>query len=149
MGEVNACQIPEELFYDVERDVWLRFEPDGSVVAGMTDPAQTRAGRILHVQPRPAGKLVQRGRSAATIESAKWVGPFPMPLTGIIAEVNAAVVADPNLINRDTYGGGWIVRLRPTNLDAERGELSTGADALARYQARIEQLGITCIRCEP
>lgn len=140
--------MPEELCYDVERDVWARFEEDGTATLGMTDPAQTRCGRVVSVRFKAVGRRVPRGQSLATIESAKWVGPFPAVLSGAIVATNeAAFRRDPFVANRDPYGEGWLVRLRPDPLPEERAALVTGAEALARYRARIDAHAITCLRC--
>jgi glycine cleavage system H protein len=143
---VNACELPEELYYDVERDVWARPDPDGCLTLGMTDPAQTRAGRIVHVRVRAVGKHLPRGRSAATVESSKWVGPFPMPVSGEIVAANPLLEKDPGLINRDTYGSGWIVRVRPSD-PAELADLLTGQAAVQRYGAKIREANVLCVRC--
>jgi glycine cleavage system H protein len=128
--------------------VWARLEADGAVTLGMTDPAQTRCGQIVSVRFKAVGRQVRRGQSLATIESAKWVGPFPAVLSGEIAAANeAGFRADLLAANRDPYGRGWLVRLRPTAWEEERRWLQSGPDALARYRARIDERKITCMRC--
>src|SRR5512138_701605 len=124
-----ACDIPEDLTYDVERDVWIRFEADGAVL-GMTDVAQTRCGKIAAVSFRDVGRKVAQGKALATIESAKWVGPFPAPFSCEIVETNEqGFAASILLANKDPYGDGWFVKVRPTNLEAERVHLVTGIEA--------------------
>lgn len=148
MGAWQGCEIPEALFYDVERDVWARFEAGGEVTLGMTDPAQTRCGKVVSIRFKAVGRRVLRGQSLATLESAKWVGPFPAVLSGeIVATNETAFKQDILVANRDPYGAGWLVRLRPTNLEAERGTLTTGREAFERYRARISEHRITCFRC--
>jgi len=142
-----ACDIPEDLTYDVERDVWIRFEGDGAVL-GMTDVAQTRCGKIAAIGFRPVGKKVAQGKALATIESAKWVGPFPAPFACEIVAVNEAGFAhDILLANKEPYTTGWLVRVRPIDLENERGHLVTGEAAAARYKARIQELKVNCLRC--
>ncbi|MEX2557919.1 MAG: glycine cleavage system protein H [Actinomycetota bacterium] len=142
-----GCVIPEELLFDVEMDVWVRIEGEEAVL-GMTDPAQTRCGKFVAVQFRKVGKTVARGRGLATIESAKWVGPFPSPLSGEILAVNSEGFGRDILIaNRDPYGEGWLVRIRPTNLDEEIGTLLRGSDAFDAYRSKIDELEIRCFRC--
>jgi glycine cleavage system H protein len=148
MPVFNGCDIPETLFYDIERDVWVSFEADRSATLGMTDLAQTRCGKVVSIRFKAVGRRVLRGQSLATIESAKWVGPFPAVLSGeIVATNEAAFRRDILLANRDPYGAGWLVRLRPTDLEAERSMLVTGAEAFERYRARITGLKVTCFRC--
>lgn len=148
MGVHRGCDIPESLFYDIERDVWARFEADGTVTLGMTDPAQTRCGKVVTIRFKAVGRQVSRGKSLATIESAKWVGPFPAILSGEIRATNEATFKQDILMaNKDPYGAGWLVRLLPTNLDAEIGALASGDVAFERYRARIDEHNINCFRC--
>jgi glycine cleavage system H protein len=148
MAVINGCEIPEDLSYDVAREVWLRFEADGTVTLGMTDTAQARVGKLVNIRIKAVGKQVRKGGSAGTIESAKWVGPFPAPLSGEIVETNEATFRQDILAaNKDPYGRGWILRLRPTELESERMDLLTGAAAVEAYRRRIAELNLTCIRC--
>ena len=143
-----GCEIPEDLYFDFARDLWVRFEADRTATLGMTDTAQTRGGKLVNIQFKKIGKALKQGQSAAIIESAKWVGPFPMPFGGEIVEANeAAFRRDILIANRDPYGAGWLVRVRPTNLDAERGHLITGAEAVEKYKQRIVEMDIKCFRC--
>ena len=144
----QGCEIPVDLWYDVPRDVWLRPEDDGTVVLGMTDPAQTRAGKVLHILFKRVGRHIEAGQSAATIESAKWAGPFPTPVAGTVVAVNdEAFGADILVANRDPYGLGWMVRLEPDVWQPEASGLVTGPLAVEQYEARIEELGVSCLRC--
>lgn len=142
-----GCVIPADLLYDVEMDVWIRLDDDVATV-GMTDPAQTRCGKLVMVDFRKVGKQVRRGRGLATIESAKWVGPIPSPLSGEILEVNEETFRrDILMANRDPYGEGWMVKLRPSDLEGERGLLADGGQAFEAYRAKIEENDIRCFRC--
>jgi glycine cleavage system H protein len=142
-----GCEVPPDLLYDLDRNVWLRFEGD-EVVLGMTDVAQTLCGRIVSVDWKEPGRTVRQGRTLAVIESAKWVGPFPAPLSGEIVAVNAAAFeADTAVANRDPYGAGWLVRLRPSAREAESEHLADGATAFEHYKRLIEERDIRCFRC--
>jgi glycine cleavage system H protein len=148
MTVYRGCEVPGDLWYDVPRDVWLRPGDDGSVTLGMTDLAQSRAGKLLHILFKKPGRHLDAGQSAATVETAKWAGPFATPVAGTVAETNeAAFGADILVANRDPYGAGWLVRLEPDAWDPVAAGLVTGVDATARYEARIEELGISCFRC--
>ncbi|HET8979296.1 MAG TPA: hypothetical protein VFN87_14125 [Solirubrobacteraceae bacterium] len=144
-----GCALPEEYLYDLELDVWIRLEDDGSARLGMTDVAQTLCGRMVSVTfQKHAGDRVRRGRTLVVIESAKWVGPFRSPLSGEVVAVNSERFgADPGIVNRDPYGEGWLVRLRPAALDDERGALHDGLSAFPLVRERIERDQINCIRC--
>ena len=142
-----ACDIPENLTYDIERDVWIRFESDIAVL-GMTDVAQTRCGKFAAISFRDVGRKVTQGKTLATIESAKWVGPFPAPFSCEIVETNENGFAKNILLaNKEPYTDGWLVKVRPTNLEAESSHLVTGEAATEKYKARIQELKINCLRC--
>lgn len=144
-----GCVVPDDLLYDLERDVWIRRLDNGEVECGMTDVAQTRCGRFVLVSWKHPGKQVKQGRPMAVIESAKWVGPFPAPVGGeIVADNREAFDKDVAVANRDPYGAGWIVRLRPADFDGESGHLVDGETAFGHYRKIIEEEGIRCFRCE-
>jgi glycine cleavage system H protein len=143
MTAVAGCNIPEELYYLVEKHVWARREDD-VVVVGLTDVAQHLAKGIISVTTKRVGRSLERGKSVGTVESSKWVGPVPAPVGGEIVEVNEALQGDPGLLNRDPYGAGWIAKLRPNDWDAESQDLVTGEAGVAAYQAFLEQEGISC-----
>lgn len=144
-----GCAVPEEYLYDLELDVWLRPEDDGSVRLGMTDMAQALCGKLVSItfQKHPGDRL-RRGRTLAVIESAKWVGPFRSPLSGEVVAVNEeGFRSDPLIANRDPYGAGWLVQLAPADFDGERGALVDGVTAFPAVRERIEREEIRCMRC--
>jgi glycine cleavage system H protein len=148
MAIVNGCEFPDDLLYFVERTqmTWVRVEGEGLRV-GLTDPAQTRAGKILHVRIKPAGTARERGKPIATVESGKWAGPVMAPVSGVVLEANTEVEKDPGLLNTDPYGRGWIVRLRPTQ-PPEVDQLLRRETALARFKEILERDNIRCMRCQ-
>lgn len=143
MAEVRGCRLPEDVYYWIEKHVWARLE-GGEAVVGMTDPAQKLAGKILYVNPKKAGRAVEKGQSVATVESAKYVGPVPSPLSGEIVAVNERVQREGAVVNANPYGEGWVVRLRPTRLEEELGALLTGAEAVEAYRQRLEAENLSC-----
>ena len=141
MGAVRGCNIPEDLLYNVENNVWVRKEADGNVTVGLTSYACSLAGQIVSYTPKKVGKSVKAGKSCATVESGKWVGPAKTPIGGDIVETNDKVAANPGLINEDPYGEGWLVKLSPEDWDGDSASLKTGADALAAFEAKMEADG--------
>lgn len=142
-----GCVVPRDLLYDVDHNVWVRMEGDEAVL-GMTDVAQTMCGKFVQITWKEPGRTVKRGRSLAIVESAKWVGPFPTPLTGEIVANNAAgFAADILVANRDPYGAGWLYRLRPSDFEHEQAALTDGERAYERYKDFIDANEIRCFRC--
>lgn len=138
---IRQCHFPGDLAYDVERDLWARQDDDGTLVVGLTDVGQSRAGHIQVVSftRRARSGTVARGDSLAVLESAKWVGPVTGPVAGSVVSLNEALTLRPKLINLDPYGRGWIVRLRPApgEVLASGDGWARGQEALERYEAKL------------
>ncbi len=147
MAIVEGCNIPEDLLYDVDPEVnaftWAKDNGDGTYTIGLTSVAAAMAGRLVAYTPKKAGKAIERRKSVATIESGKWVGPVPTPLSGEIVEVNEALKANPTLANDDPYGAGWIAKIKPTNPD-EVNMLLKGQAAIEALTKVIKEKGIKC-----
>jgi glycine cleavage system H protein len=148
MAIYYGCDIPEDLYYHPEHDTWVRFEGDDTATLGMTDIAQTAAGKLLFVRFKSVGKTIKAGRSAVTIESAKWVGPFRMPFEAEILATNQETFAQDVLIaNKDPYGAGWLIRVRVLQPATARQTLITGTEAVLKFQQRIRDNDMRCFRC--
>lgn len=143
----NGCVVPDDRLYDTELHVWVRTDGDEATL-GMTDVAQTMGGRMVQVSWKRPGRMLRRGQTVAVVESAKWVGPFPTPLSGQLVEVNRLAYEDDIAVgNRDPYGLGWMAKIRPTRLDEERLHLCDPGAAFAFYQEFIDEREIRCYRC--
>ena len=143
MTLVNNCNLPEDLYYVVEKHVWARW--DGELLTvGMTDVAQNLANAIVAVTSKAVGVTVKKGRNIATVESGKWVGAVPAPVSGEIVAVNDALAASPGLINSDPYGAGWVVRLRPSDWEADAADLVTGPEGVEAYRRFLDAEWISC-----
>lgn len=143
-----GCVVPDDRLYDVDLHVWVRLEGTEAVL-GMTDVAQTMGGRLVALAWKEPGRTLRRGQSIAVVESAKWVGPFPTPLTGRLVATNKLAFEDDIAIaNRDPYGAGWMARMAPSALDEERTHLIDGAAAFAHYREFLDAHEIHCFRCE-
>jgi len=141
MPDVRGCHLPEELLYDVENHTWFQEVGDGTVKIGMTAVATAMAGQLVAFTPKKIGRAVKPGRSCATVESGKWVGPAKSVAGGEVIEVNEALQSNPALANDDPYGEGWMVVIRPEDWDAVRPSLTAGADVAAPYEAKMDEDG--------
>ena len=90
---------------------WLRREPDGTVVIGITDYAQQQLGDVVFVQLPETGKHIAAGDEAAVVESVKAASGIKLPLSGTVVAVNDELVQNPARINQDPTGAGWFIRL--------------------------------------
>jgi glycine cleavage system H protein len=147
MTTVRGCNLPEDLYYLVEKHVWARPVEGGVIRVGMTAVAAKLSGgklAAITVKAKLIGQEVKQGKSLATVESSKFVGPVPAPISGTLIRANDKLAADPNIAVGDPYGEGWIAELKASAWDAEKGSLATGADGVAAYQAKLEADNISC-----
>jgi len=117
--------VPGELRYSAEHE-WVRVEGAHARI-GITDFAQESLGDVVFVQLPDAGLEVVAGASVAEIESTKSVSDVYVPVSGVVHQVNEALVESPELVNQDPYGLGWIVEV--TLADATELETLLDADA--------------------
>lgn len=137
MPLVNGCNLPDDLLYDVENHIWFKETGDGNVKIGMTMVATAMAGDLVAFTPKKVGRSVKQGRSCATIESGKWVGPAKSAAAGEVVEINDALVANPSIANADPYEDGWMVILKPDDWDSVKPSLTVGAQVQAPYEAKM------------
>ena len=122
--------VPAELLYGRSHE-WIRVEGD-AVVIGITDYAQDQLGEVVYVELPDVGTGVGTGDELGTLESVKAVSEFLTPIGGEVIEVNGRLEDNPNLVNEDPYGEGWLVKISGS---VEGEEL---LDAAA-YQAFLEE----------
>jgi glycine cleavage system H protein len=147
MSDIRGCNLPDDLYYLIEKHVWARPIEGGLVRVGMTSVAGKLSGGKLAavtIKAKAVGQEVPQGKSLATVESSKFVGPVPAPVTGVLLRGNDKLVANPNLAITDPYGEGWIAEIKPANWEAEKSGLATGPDGLAAYQKKLEADNVSC-----
>lgn len=143
MPSVRGCHLPDDLLYDVDNHIWFRELGDGRVKLGMTTVATALAGEIVAFTPKKAGRTVEQGKSCATIESGKWVGPAKSVAAGEIVEVNDALVAKPKIANEDPYEAGWMVVLAPDDWSGAKAALTPGGQVGPKYEAKMDADGFS------
>ena len=117
MVKVNNYEIVEGLHYSKEY-FWVHVE-DGKARLGITDYAQKQLREIVYVELPSAGDTITQSEPFGTVESVKAVSDLIAPISGTIEEVNAELESKPELLNEDPYGKGWLLVVKPKNLDAE------------------------------
>ena len=123
---------PEDLLYHPEHD-WARIDGDEAVL-GVTWHAQDALGELVHFEPPDVGASVGKDTSYGEVESVKAVSDLISPLSGTVIEVNQKVVEEPETVNEDPYGDGWLVRIRL----ADDSEVDDLLDAAA-YKAFVDE----------
>ncbi len=147
MSEYHGCQMPEDLYYDLDY-IWVRPDEDGAWTIGLTDPSQTMAGKVQYVWIKEPGTRRKAKKPLARIESGKWAGGIPAPCDGVVIARNERVLAQPNLINIDPYGDAWLVRWQPDDAASALALLHTGAPAQQALREWIDRYGVQCMRCQ-
>jgi glycine cleavage system H protein len=120
---------PDDLLYHPEHD-WARMDPETQDVAtfGITWFAQDALGEVVFFDPPEVGTRVTRGEPYAEVESVKAVSDVYAPMSGEIVEVNTELGDNPEAINEDPYGAGWLVKVRLSDLAIERDEMLSAED---------------------
>ncbi|MHA1594831.1 MAG: glycine cleavage system protein GcvH [Candidatus Baldrarchaeia archaeon] len=128
--KVDDYEVPEDLYYSKDH-LWAKVE-DGKVRVGITDYAQKELRDIAFVSLPEVGTEVKQFEKFGEIESVKTVAELISPISGKVIEVNASLEDEPDLVNNDPYGEGWMIVVEATNLDEELKNLMN-AEAYANY----------------
>jgi glycine cleavage system H protein len=124
---------PDELKYHPEHD-WARIDGDEATL-GITWFAQDALGELVHYEPPEQGATISKDSSYGEVESVKAVSDLIAPLSGEVVEVNQKAVEEPETVNADPYGGGWLIRIRLS----DPGELDQLLDAEAYRDLLADQ----------
>jgi glycine cleavage system H protein len=126
--------VPADLRY-LKSHEWARLEADGTITIGISDHAQQALGDLVFVEAPEAGRRVRAGEACAVVESVKAASDVYSPVSGEVVAGNADLGGQPELINSDPYGAGWIMRVRPDDktqfaamLDAKAYEAALAAE---------------------
>jgi glycine cleavage system H protein len=127
-------QVPAELRYTKSHE-WARLESDGTITIGISDHAQQALGDLVFVEAPEAGRRLGAGEACAVVESVKAASDVYSPVSGEVVAGNVDLGGQPELINSDPYGAGWIMRIRPDDktqfaamLDAKAYEAALAAE---------------------
>ncbi|MSQ33005.1 MAG: glycine cleavage system protein GcvH [Dehalococcoidia bacterium] len=127
------AKVPSELRYSKEHE-WVKLE-GATAVMGITDYAQAELGDVVYLNLPPKGTALVQSHKMGEIESVKAVSDLFAPVSGVVAEVNQAAIDSPELVNKDPFGGGWLVKAT----GIEPGELANLLTAAA-YESFLEGL---------
>lgn len=121
---------PSDLKYASTHE-WVKIEGD-LVVTGISDHAQDALGDLVYVEMPEVGQQIKAGEQAGVVESVKTASDIHAPVSGVVVEVNTALEDDPDFVNDEPYGKGWIYKIKPNNLDDVNALLSS-----ADYEAGL------------
>jgi glycine cleavage system H protein len=128
--------VPADLKYTKSHE-WVRTLADGTVEIGITDHAQHALGDLVFVEVPEAGRAVKAGENCAVVESVKAASDVYAPLTGEVTAGNPRLSGEPETVNTDPYGEGWLMRLRPAPGAVAAAALMSAAD----YQKVLDAEG--------
>ena len=125
-------EAPSELTVSKSHE-WVRLYDDGCVTVGITDHAQELLGDLVYVEVPEAGSELDAEQACAVVESVKAASDVYAPLAGTVLEANESLADSPEVVNRDAYGDGWIMKLKPADSNALNELMDAG-----EYQEFIE-----------
>ncbi len=116
--KIGEYLVKDSLYY-TESDEWVKIEGD-TITMGVTDYAQKKLRYIVNVDLPEPGTEVSAGEPIATLESVKTTADVYAPFEGEVVEVNEELIDSPDLINKDPYGAGWILKIKTSNIDTSK-----------------------------
>ena len=134
MVKVEGYEVPEGLYYSKDFE-WIKIEGD-KVRMGVTDYAQKALREIVYAELPSAGSQVKQNEPYGTVESVKAVSDLIAAISGTIEEVNEEVQSKPETLNEDPFGKGWLIVVKPTNLQAELANLMDFNAAVEWHKAQ-------------
>jgi glycine cleavage system H protein len=152
--EVADCEFPDDVYLDVENDVWLKPISENRLLLGITSILSFTAGRIRTFNPRSDLTIVTTGQSLATVESGKYFGAVRSPIDARVLEFNPRLLENPRLINDSPYKDGWIAKLEvPKEMSLLRSKsdnhLLPSNRARPSLEERIRELRVHCFKKLP
>lgn len=114
MKEISELNFPADLKYTEDHE-WCRLENDEAVI-GICDYAQDQLGDVVFVELPQVGDTLEKGQEFGTVESVKAVSELFTPLSGEVTAVNGELEDTPELVNNEPYAGGWMIKIKPSNL---------------------------------
>ena len=142
-------RVHKDRFY-TENDTWAKVE-DAVATVGITDFIQNKAGDIVFVQHSDIGAVVEQFDEVANFESIKTVLDVISPVSGTIVEANSRLESEPELMNKDPYGEGWVMKIKVEDFDADKGNLASpeGYFEVLKRKVETERLSLKKKREEP
>jgi glycine cleavage system H protein len=135
MVKVESYEIPEGLYFSKDF-AWIKIEGE-TVRMGITDYAQKSLREIVYAELPSVGAEVKQGEPYGTLESVKAVSDLVAAVTGTIQEVNEEVQSKPEILNEDPYGAGWLIVVKPQNLQAELANLMNFDASVEWHKSQI------------
>jgi glycine cleavage system H protein len=135
--KVDGYEVPEGLHYTKDWE-WVKVEGD-KVRLGITDYAQKQLREVVYAELPDSGTTLEQGEPYGTVESVKAVSDLIAPLSGTVEEVNEEVQSSPEILNEDPYEKGWLLVIKPSNLETELTKIMDFNKAVEWHKTLIEE----------
>jgi glycine cleavage system H protein len=136
MVKVDGYDVPEGLYYTKDFE-WAKIEGD-KVRIGITDYAQKQLREIVYAELPSSGATIKQNEPYGTVESVKAVSDLVAPISGTVLEVNTEVQSKPEILNEDPYGKGWLLLVKPSNLQAELANIMDFSKAVEWHKSLLK-----------
>jgi len=137
MANIKGYNMPDELYFNKDHS-WAKVEGD-KVKIGMSDFFQKEAGDVVYIDLPEEEDEVSQGETCGKIQSRKWIGKLVSPISGEILKINENLEDDTSLINKDPYGEGWVLVVKPSKLEDELKNLIHGPAVVAFIESEIKR----------
>lgn len=145
---VLNCDFPDDLYYDVENDVWFRANSESNSRMGISTVLSFLAGKILKVKLKSDLKTVSVGQSLGTIESATYFGAIRSPVAGTLSSLNPRLQEAPKTLNESRFDLGWVAEYESYD-KSSLSRLYYGQKAKEKLEARIKEVKVKCFKMVP
>ncbi len=137
MVKVDGYEVPEGLYYTKDWE-WVKVEGD-KVRVGITDYAQKQLREVVYAELPDSGTTLKQGEPYGTVESVKAVSDLIAPVSGTVEDVNEEVQSSPEILNEDPFKKGWLLVIKPSNLEAELAKIMNFNKAVEWHKTLIEE----------
>lgn len=137
--DILGFEYPGDAYFLLEEDMWCRPCADGHMEVGVTAFGIHLSGDFYMCRPKPVGTELAQGQAVAVAELSKSVVAIRSPVSGRVAEVNPLLADKPELVHREPYGRGWLVRIEPTRWHEDLARLAHGESLVAAATARMRR----------
>lgn len=137
MAKVDGYEVPEGLYYSKDW-AWVKVEGE-KVRVGITDYAQKQLREVVYAELPGSGTTVEQGEPYGTVESVKAVSDLVAPVSGTVEEVNEGIQVNPEILNEDSYEKGWLLVIKPSDLQSELKKIMDFNKAVEWHKSLIEE----------
>jgi glycine cleavage system H protein len=152
--QVQGCEFPDDVYFDVDNDVWLKPVSDTQMILGATTILSFVAGKITKINFKNDLAFVRSGQSIATIESSRYFGAIRSPIDARLIELNRKLADNPSMLNGSPYLDGWVAKVEYVKdthsvFSSDGNSLLKGVEALSKLENRIKELRVHCFKKLP